>query len=86
MTDPALYEHEVCSLKEGIGEIIERERKRRGWSRLDLAARSGITDRTLRRMEKGEVMALKGLIGVLSVLGLELTVIRRRSDSGGIGV
>ena len=37
-----------------IGELIQQARLRRGWSRSDLAAKSGVSAATITRVETGE--------------------------------
>lgn len=52
-----------------LGEDISRARRRRRFTRLSLAERSGISEATVKRLEKGDGrVALESLARVLNVL------------------
>src|ERR1700734_2006163 len=53
-----------------VGEDVSRARRRRRLSRASLAERSGISEATLKRLEKGDgAVALENLARTLHVLG-----------------
>lgn len=55
-----------------LGRQIRMARKRRRMTQAELAARAGITDRTLRSLEAGEpATTLGSLAAVLDIFGLE---------------
>lgn len=41
-------------MSQTLGTYIREERKRRNWTQLDLAERSGVPDSTISRIEKGQ--------------------------------
>lgn len=53
-----------------IGERIRRARERRLMSQLELAAATGVSARTLRRIEAGEVQRSKAITVLLEYLGI----------------
>jgi transcriptional regulator with XRE-family HTH domain len=62
----------VLSSLEALGGQIRLARKRRRMTQAELAARSGISDRTLRSLETGEpAITLGSLAAVLDIFGLE---------------
>lgn len=68
-----------------LGRQIKLARKRRCMTQAELAARAGITDRTLRSLESGEpATTLGSLAAVLSIFGLEhhLAVVARDDPKG----
>jgi transcriptional regulator with XRE-family HTH domain len=65
-----------------LGEDISRARRRRRLSRASLAERSGVSEATLKRLEKGEgSVALENFARALHVLG-ELGRLEKLLDSG----
>lgn len=70
---------------EALGRQVRLARKRRRMTQAELAARAGITDRTLRSLEAGEsTTTLGSLAAVLAIFGLEhhLAVIARDDPKG----
>src|SRR5271165_2263411 len=64
-----------------LGEDVSRARRRRRFSRASLAERSGVSEATVKRLEKGDGgVALENLARVLNVLG-ELQRIEGLLDS-----
>ena len=66
-----------------IGTIIQRERKKRGWTQSDLASRAGLRQATISTMETAEKPAkLESLLAVLAALDLEFQIASRsKSDN-----
>ncbi|WP_253944510.1 helix-turn-helix domain-containing protein [Pseudogemmobacter hezensis] len=61
-----------------IGTIIQRERKKRGWTQSDLAARAGLRQATISTIETAEKPAkLESLLAVLAALDLEFQITPR---------
>lgn len=64
-----------------LGEDVSRARRRRRFSRASLAARSGISEATLKRLESGDgAVGLENLARTLYVLG-ELGRLARLLDA-----
>lgn len=64
-----------------IGEDVSRARRRRRFSRASLAERSGVSEATLKRLERGDgAVALENLARTLYVLG-ELVRLERLLDA-----
>ena len=64
-----------------LGEDVSRARRRRRFSRASLAERSGVSEATVKRVEKGDGrVALESLARMLNVLG-ELHRIESLLDS-----
>ncbi len=64
-----------------LGEDVSRARRRRRLARASLAERSGISEATLKRLEKGDgAVALENLARTLYVLG-ELARLERLLDT-----
>jgi transcriptional regulator with XRE-family HTH domain len=60
---------------EEIGFVIKSKRRLLKYSQNDLAELSGLSDRTIRSIEKGETGAsIQSLITVLNVLGLQINI------------
>lgn len=69
-----------------LGEDVSRARRRRRLSRASLAERSGVSEATLKRLEKGDgAVALGNLARALYVLG-ELDRLQRLLDSASDGL
>jgi transcriptional regulator with XRE-family HTH domain len=65
-----------------LGEDVSRARRRRRLSRVSLAERSGVSEATLKRLEKGDgSVALENFARALHVLG-ELGRLEKLLDSG----
>lgn len=65
-----------------LGEDMSRARRRRRLSRASLAERSGVSEATLKRLEKGDgSVALENFARALHVLG-ELDRLEKLLDSG----
>lgn len=65
-----------------LGEDLSRARRRRRFSRASLAERSGVSEATLKRLEKGDGrVALESVARVLNVFG-ELTRLEILLDTG----
>ena len=59
-----------------LGKIVRAYRKRLKMSQKELAALSGISERTLRDLEKGRLsISLEKAVAVADVLGLKIQVI-----------
>ncbi|WP_237188386.1 helix-turn-helix transcriptional regulator [Rothia nasimurium] len=59
-----------------LGKIVRAYRKRLKMSQEELAALSGISERTLRDLEKGRLsISLEKAVAVADVLGLKIQVI-----------
>jgi len=56
-----------------LGENIKQLRKEKGWSQAELEAYSGITKRTISKMENGflEEVGIKKVETILDLLGME---------------
>lgn len=64
-----------------LGEDVSKARRRRRLSRASLAERSGVSEATLKRLERGDgAVALRNLARTLYVLG-ELGQLERLLDS-----
>lgn len=65
-----------------IGSILQRARKRRGWTQADLAIRAGIRQATISLIESGNTAAkLKTLLATLAALDLEIQIGPRSKGS-----
>lgn len=61
-----------------IGTLLQRARKRRGWTQSDLAARAGLRQATISGIETGDTPArLDSILAVLAALDLELAIAPR---------
>jgi transcriptional regulator with XRE-family HTH domain len=69
MTRPASNTSNDATLLNELGERLERERLRRSWSREHLAELSGVSARTLARIEGGASVQVATLLAVLRALG-----------------
>ncbi|WP_237201129.1 helix-turn-helix transcriptional regulator [Rothia nasimurium] len=59
-----------------LGKIVRAYRKRLKMSQEELAALSGISERTLRDLEKGRLsISLEKAVAVADVLGLKIQVV-----------
>lgn len=66
-------------IAERVGRSVEALRKHRGWSKVELAQRIGITRQKLGEIEKGSLtVAMSYYCRALSALGCELEVVPRR--------
>ncbi len=73
---------ELARTPQQIGSIIQRARKKRGWTQSQLAERCGLRQATLSLIETGEKTAkLSSLLSILAALDLELRI-GDRSTSG----
>ena len=57
-----------------LGEVIKRERIRRGMWRHELAAKTGVSSESIRRMEEGEFSSPEDLMSVLKFFGAHQAV------------
>lgn len=58
-----------------IGTIIQRARKKRDWTQMQLAERAGLRQATISMIESGEKPAkLESIFAVLAALDLELRI------------
>lgn len=65
-----------------IGAIIQRSRKKRGWTQTDLAERAGLRQETISKIETGEKPAkLSSILSVMAALDLDLRVVGRAKGS-----
>lgn len=61
-----------------IGTIIQRTRKKRGWTQSDLAARAGLRQATISTIETaGKPAKLESILAVLAALDLEFQIAPR---------
>ncbi len=66
-----------------IGTIIQRARKKRGWTQTQLAERAGLRQATISLIESGEKPAkLDSILAVLAALDLEFRVGERSKGAG----
>ena len=66
-----------------IGTIIQRTRKKRGWTQTQLAERAGLRQATISIIESGEKPAkLDSILAVLAALDLEFRVGERSKGAG----
>lgn len=66
-----------------IGAIIQRVRKRRGWTQMMLAERAGLRQATISMIEGGENPAkLDSLLAILAALDLEFRIADRSKGRG----
>jgi HTH-type transcriptional regulator/antitoxin HipB len=64
-----------------IGTLIQRARKKRGWTQTELGERSGLRQETISLMETGNPAAkLETVLAVISALGLELRIATRSTQ------
>ena len=54
-----------------VGELVVSAREAKGWNQVALAAEVGLTDNTIRKIERGEKVAPGTLRKVLDALGIE---------------
>jgi transcriptional regulator with XRE-family HTH domain len=81
MTDKFTTPHPVTHALLRLGEDLSRARRRRRISRASLAERSGVSEATLKRLEKGDGrVALESVARALQVLGM-LDRLERLLDS-----
>jgi HTH-type transcriptional regulator / antitoxin HipB len=61
-----------------IGNIIQRERKKRGWNQTQLGERAGLRQETISLIETGNpATKLETILTVLATLDLELRIASR---------
>lgn len=66
-----------------IGTIIQRARKKRGWTQTQLAERAGLRQATISIIESGEKPAkLDSILAVLAAIDLEFRVGERSKGAG----
>lgn len=66
-----------------IGTIIQRARKKCGWTQTQLAERAGLRQGTISVIEKGDTPAkLDSILAVLAALDLEFRVGERSKGTG----
>ena len=66
-----------------IGTIIQRARKKRGWTQTQLAERAGLRQETISAIESGEKPSkLASILAVLAALDLEFRVGERSKGAG----
>ena len=66
-----------------LGEDVSKARRRRRLSRASLAERSGVSEATLKRLEKGDgSVALENFARALNVLGAQPDRLENLLDSG----
>lgn len=70
---------------EELGKEIQRRREMLGYTQKDVAEITGITDTTIRRIEKGQAgVAIGNWIKVIDLLGLEMIILpKRKQDETG---
>lgn len=77
-TDPA-------TIKANLIETLDAERRKRGWTEAELAAKSGLTESGVRSIRVGTGgMNSTSLIALATALGYRLVLLRaRKSGTGG---
>ena len=66
-----------------IGAIVQRARKTRGWTQMQLAERAGLRQATISVIESGEKPAkLDSILAVLAALDLEFRIGERSKGQG----
>ena len=66
---------------DGLGEVIWRERRKRGWSQRELGRRAGVNLQYLSRIEAGEGNPTLALVeAILGALGLRMTFVQEGQD------
>lgn len=61
-----------------IGNIIQRKRKKLGWTQAQLAERAGLRQETISIIERGENSSkLPSLLAILAALDLEFLIAQR---------
>lgn len=69
---------ELARTQRQIGTIIQRARKKRGWTQSQLAERAGLRQETISMIEIGEKPSkLNSILAVLAALQLEFRVEER---------
>lgn len=67
--------NELARTPRQIGTIIQRARKKRSWTQMQLAERAGLRQATISVIESGEKPAkLESILAVLAALDLELRI------------
>ena len=73
---------ELARTSRQLGNIILRERKKRGWTQAMLAERAGLRQATVSTIEIGETSSkLPSILSVMAALDLELRVGLRTKGS-----
>ena len=66
-----------------IGTIIQRARKKRGWTQMRLAELAGLRQATISMIESGDKPAkLESILAVLAALGMEFRIAERSKSHG----
>lgn len=66
-----------------IGTIIQRARKKRDWTQMQLAQMAGLRQATISTIESGETPAkLESILAVLAALDLEFRIAQRSKGHG----
>lgn len=74
---------ELARTPKQIGAIIQRARKKRGWTQAFLAERAGLRQETISIIENGvKPSKLPSILAVLAALDLELRVAGRSKGQG----
>ena len=74
---------ELARTEKQIGTIIQRARKKRGWTQTDLAERAGLRQATISIIESGETPSkLDSILSVLAALDLEFRIEPRSKGDG----
>jgi len=74
----------VASYLESVGAAVRRHRERRGWSRRELAANCGLSERFLAQLETGEGnISLRRFADVARALGTSPSVLLGPADTPG---
>ena len=61
-----------------IGQAIRRTRKARGWTQVDVSARTNLRVATISSLENGDTgVKLATLLSVMAALGLEFRLVQR---------
>lgn len=79
MNDMAAREEFEAEL-EAMGREITAERTRRSWSRKDLAERSGVSERQIGKIERGERGQLEEVWSIAVALGIPLSEMTSRAE------
>ena len=66
-----------------IGTIIQRARKKRGWTQMRLAELAGLRQATISMIESGDKPAkLESILAVLAALDMEFRIAERSKSHG----
>jgi transcriptional regulator with XRE-family HTH domain len=71
-----LFHRKVYSMFEGSQMLIQKLRLQRGWSQEQLAVLSGLSVRTIQRIERGQTASVESLKSIASVFEIDFCTLR----------